>query len=210
MGISIYIVSAIFALFGIGLWLSAFNSRSLSHELGGLCYVGGAIGAVTMHSWWPLAIGFMLTFVIRKTYGDPHRASSATSRSKEYKQLTKLIGEAYFTVDFNSETIERRQKAEDQLFALIEQDTELIKTFKPYGADINRLKEIYYTIIYAGFGQWAKSEWVPFASIATPYTLNYLLKELANEDLNTSDPGEKIQLIVYDVFCYFKKGDPLP
>ena len=42
--------------------------------------------------------------------------NSEISRSKEYKKLTKLIGKAYCAVKFNSEIIEKRQKAEDCLF----------------------------------------------------------------------------------------------
>lgn len=208
MEIALYVVSGVFVLFGVGVWLAAVKSRSTGHILGGLCYIGGAISAVILQSWWLLLLGFGLAFIVRHFFGDPHRASSVTSRSKEYKQICSVLGDC--SDDFSSDARERRRTCEDRLFALIETDPELKQIFEPKGTDINMLKRVYKTLIYAGAGQWAGTEWVPAASITTPYTLSYLLQNLADKDLASDNPSEEVEVIAWNVLNFFKKGEPLP
>jgi predicted membrane channel-forming protein YqfA (hemolysin III family) len=73
MKIVFYILIGLFALFGIGTLNTAsqLKFRHFGLILGGLCYLGGAIGAYTLDSWWPFLIGFGLAWVIRFLGGDP-------------------------------------------------------------------------------------------------------------------------------------------
>jgi hypothetical protein len=90
-----YIISGTFVLLGLGIWATALKTKSTGHVLGGLCYIGGAIGSIAFKSWLPLLIGFGLTFLTRKIFGDPYRTSSGTSRSNDYHQLSLMIGNSY-------------------------------------------------------------------------------------------------------------------
>ena len=208
MEIALYILAGVFALFGLGVWLAAAKSKSTGHILGGLCYVGGAIGAVTLKSWWPLVGGVGLAFVVRYFFGDSHRASSAISRSNEYKDICLMFEE---TEDpFSFAAMEKRRIAENRLFVLIESDRELNQILKSKNTDIDRLKKIYETLIEAGAGQWAGTEFVPTASITTPYTLTYLLDELEGEELPSENPNKKIEKTAWNVLNFFLTGEPLP
>ena len=76
MEILLYIIAGLFALLGIGIWITAAKTKHLGHILGGLCYLCGAIGAFILTSWWPLLISFLLSFIIRTIFGDPMRTQT--------------------------------------------------------------------------------------------------------------------------------------
>ena len=210
MEIVLNTVSCLFVLFGGGIWLAAVKSKSASHFWGGFLYICSGLVSIIFNIWAPLAVGFALSFVVRKTLGDPHKASSKTSRSIEYNQLSKILVNSYLDDSFDSEIREIRVAAEARLISLIKNDPEIKIVFDGGKIDIDRLKNIYETIIYAGFGQAVNNEWVPAASIATPYTLSYLLHELSEYELPAKYPSKEVQIIIWNVFNYFKCGDPLP
>lgn|GEM_PF-6106766 len=193
------------------MWLAASKFKSLSHVLGGTCYVGGGVCSALFLSWWPLFISYGFAFIIRRVFGDPHRASSSTTRSYEYKELSLIIGYFYTTNAPSISDIDLKQ-AEDEVFYLIEKDNELRKIFESQGFGINELRKIYTLLIEVGVGQWTKSEWLPLAAVATPITLSYLVKELANEDLDDNyfcTTNKRVKNAAISVLHYFEEGEPL-
>ncbi|RLA12064.1 MAG: hypothetical protein DRQ60_09150 [Gammaproteobacteria bacterium] len=98
------------------------------------------------------------------------------------------------------------------MFYLIEKDNELRKIFESQGFGINELRKIYTLLIEVGVGQWTKSEWLPLAAVATPITLSYLVKELANEDLDDNyfcTTNKRVKNAAISVLHYFEEGEPL-
>lgn len=73
MQIVFYILTSLMAIGGVGILVSASQNsfRYLGLTLGGLTYLISAIIAFFLNSWWPLLIGFLLSLVIRKIFGDP-------------------------------------------------------------------------------------------------------------------------------------------
>ena len=205
-----YLISGAFVLMGLGIWATAIKTKSMGHILGGACYIGGAAGSFVFKSWAPLLIGFGLTFLTRRIFGDPYRTSSGTSRSNDYHQLSLMIGSSYSSGNMTSETFKDIRDAEERLFALIDSDNELGQLFEEKGADINFIKQIYETLINVGAGQWASNVWVPSEAITTPYTLNYLITALEGKDLRDKNPGEDIREIGWNILNYFKTGESLP
>jgi hypothetical protein len=156
-------------------------------------------------------MGFLKTLFGKKEKSTPSNEvrSSATSLSKEFKQLSKTLGTFYSPNDpkFYSE-IEKKKSAENRLFALVQSDPEITKILDKYSGGIELVQQIYITLIYVGAGQWAGSEYVPAAAIATPYTLNYLLMELSEKELPIKrNPDNEIMQIVWNVLNYFKTGE---
>lgn len=49
---------------------SQLRFRNLGLTLGGLSYLGAAIAAYTLESWWALLIGFGIAIVARFLFGD--------------------------------------------------------------------------------------------------------------------------------------------
>ena len=73
MQIAIYVLGSVFVLFGLGILNTAFRGRRVGLYLGSLCYLGGGAVALLVPSWWPLLVGFGLSFVVRAVFGDPFR-----------------------------------------------------------------------------------------------------------------------------------------
>jgi len=66
-----YIFIGVFSLLGLGTLNTAsqFGFRHLGLTFGGMSYLGGAIAAYSLDSWWALLVGFGLTFVFRFLFG---------------------------------------------------------------------------------------------------------------------------------------------
>lgn len=207
MDIIRYIISGVFLLFGLGIWATATKTKSMGHFLGGACYIGGAAASFAFKSWIPLIIGFGLSHLTRKFIGDPYRLTSETSRSKDYHDISLLIGNSYSSGNIGSETFQNIRKAESNLFAMIEDDNDLQLLLKEQRVDINLVKKIYEALINVGAGQWAGNVWVPVEAITTPYTLHYLITELDGKDLDDSSPNDDINEICRNVLNYFKIGN---
>ena len=73
MKVLFYIILAIFAILGFGILSSAAQTKfkSVSLILGSICYIGAAISAYFLYSWWPLLIGFILASIVKYIFGDP-------------------------------------------------------------------------------------------------------------------------------------------
>lgn len=67
------IFCGLFALMGFGVLVAAWSGRSPRLFLGAMCYLGAAVAAIQLSSWWPLLIGFVLAFMVRAVFGDPSR-----------------------------------------------------------------------------------------------------------------------------------------
>ena len=70
MEILFFLVIGIFGLLGIGLLFTG-SLGTLALKLGGALYIGAAVLAFTLDSWWPLLFGFLLTHVVKYFLGDP-------------------------------------------------------------------------------------------------------------------------------------------
>ncbi len=73
MEIVFYLFLGAFVLLGIGSLNSGsqFKPWSTALILTGILYIGGALVAYTLDSWWPLLVCFLSTYVIRYIWGDP-------------------------------------------------------------------------------------------------------------------------------------------
>ena len=77
MGILPFIAGVALAAWGLALLHSGAKAGHTGPVLAGLCCLAGGIGAIVLASWWPIAIGFGLTWVVRSAVGDPSRQGSA-------------------------------------------------------------------------------------------------------------------------------------
>ena len=68
-----YMLSFVMYLFGISLIYFAwqFRFKHIGLDLGAICYLAGATGAVTLEKWWPLIVAFILAWMVRLWGGDP-------------------------------------------------------------------------------------------------------------------------------------------
>ena len=73
MEIIFFLLIGVFVLLGIGSFNSGsqFKPWNIALILAGTSYIGGALIAVTLDSWWPLLVCFLLTYLIRFIWGDP-------------------------------------------------------------------------------------------------------------------------------------------
>ena len=67
----IYLISALFVLMSVGLFINYYRARRLGMLLMGLVYGNAAGLAVVLTHWWPLAAGFVLAWVLRLLGFDP-------------------------------------------------------------------------------------------------------------------------------------------
>lgn len=71
-----YVVTIALAVWGLGLLHAGSKAGHTGPVIAGLCCLGGALGAFVFSSWWPIAIGFGLTWVAHGMCGDPSRQGS--------------------------------------------------------------------------------------------------------------------------------------
>ena len=96
----IYVVAIGTGLFGLGVGYRAFYTGSVGQNLGCLCYCVAAIIAIVLKSWIPLLIGWALTFVVRKVFGDPDQPLTPT-QIQHYKKAAELReADAQFEMGF--------------------------------------------------------------------------------------------------------------
>ena len=65
MTILLYMTQALFALIGVGLFVSFRVSRRMGVLLTAMMFGGAAAASFAIMAWWPLLVGFVLACVLR-------------------------------------------------------------------------------------------------------------------------------------------------
>lgn len=71
MRILLFIVAGIFALFGLGTFMSFIQSRNIGLLLAAIVFGTAAGAAIGFVSWWSLLAGFILSWIPRLSGADP-------------------------------------------------------------------------------------------------------------------------------------------
>src|SRR5262249_1587331 len=89
------------------------------------------------------------------------------------------------------------KEAEDELFALVEDDPVLSLIMQRQKANRETLRNVYHMLLTAGAGQWERGHWVPASALAFGSTLEYCLSISENADKNKWDEA------AYQMLDYF-------
>ena len=71
MVVLLYIFDVFFALMAFGLVYHFSESKHIGVLLGAIAYGGSAVASFKMMAWWPLAVGFAVSWGIRLLGLDP-------------------------------------------------------------------------------------------------------------------------------------------
>ena len=71
-----------------------------------------------------------------------------------------------------------KERAEEELYDLIQTDPDLRQVMTAYGATRETLEMIYHKLCVHGAGQWVRGAYVPVATIATNPSLVHILRTL--------------------------------
>ncbi len=100
-----------------------------------------------------------------------------------------------------------QEVAEEELYDLIESDPELSEILSAYRADRDTLEHIYRQLLFCGAGQWVQGEYVPASALATPPTLDFILRAQANPQFDQEDDWLFISSKLIE---YFESGSVGP
>lgn len=102
------------------------------------------------------------------------------------------------------------ERAEEELYDLIEADLDLRQIMADYGATRDTLKLIYHNLIEYGAGQWVRGAYVPAAAIATNPSLDHILRTLHEPtDLDGYNRWLKLSHELLEYFRRSKRGGSL-
>ena len=71
MKIVLYIVIGIFAVMGLGVLSSYAASKRIELLLAGVVFLASATASAALDSWWPLLLGFVVLWFLRRVGFDP-------------------------------------------------------------------------------------------------------------------------------------------
>jgi hypothetical protein len=98
---------------------------------------------------------------------------------------------------------DQRGKAREELYDLIEGNPALRQIMTRHDATRDVLESVYWGLMRAGAGQWARGHWVPASALAFGSTLDFVLTATENGKPSGRDTWDNVAIKVID---YFERG----
>lgn len=104
--------------------------------------------------------------------------------SRQLAKISSILGKPHNADDFMQSLVsgdDSREKALEALLDLCESNSAIKSVMSELGSNRKTLKDIYWTLVKGGAGQWSGGHYVAASAIAYPDTLRYLLNRPLND-----------------------------
>jgi|HubBroStandDraft_6_1064221.scaffolds.fasta_scaffold221310_4 hypothetical protein len=125
-------------------------------------------------------------------------------RLVKLQQLSLILGDPNTSVAALMSAT--KEKAEDELYDLVEQDVTLHRTITKYGVTRGDLRHIYRMLLLAGAGQWVRGHYVAASALCYGFTLEFALSKFLEEKSTAKAPKEIWLDASFRLVRYFENG----
>lgn len=134
---------------------------------------------------------------------------SRIRRRRKMDRISKVLGKPFDASDFvrslGSGTRSENDDALEELLDFCETDDDLRKVMDDHSVDREDLQEIYKLLVANGAGQWERGYYVPVATLAQHYPLNFVLERYEEDDM----PWGMVCVLLLEYFERDESG-PVP
>ncbi|MFT4205400.1 MAG: hypothetical protein QM610_15965 [Chitinophagaceae bacterium] len=216
MKVVLFILIGVFCICGYGIFVSSRRLRFKywGVNLVGLCYLLSAFIAYRTMSFYPLIIGFALTFLIGKLFGEPDLVNGSvmdsdfdlfvkTASMDVLNDINKSVDD--FMGNLNTKnpfrSVGKSRERISIIYNSLNKDRVFNEFFQTKGITENRFVGLFNKLERVGCSGVRKGYYVSAAAICYPMTLSFVLKCLNDKDEFSVDGYDEEESNDYVCLC---------